>query len=101
MKLKSNNINLGNQEREANTTQISSIADLCGTARSRRSILSKLTLKNDSQTTRGACEPQRLTSFADGGKCNLLVARITPASTTIPVRMPDSRISAGTGSADQ
>lgn len=32
---------------------------------------------------------------------SLLVANITPASTTIPVRMPDKRMSAGTGSADQ
>jgi hypothetical protein len=50
-----------------------------------------------------ACEfeSQRVMSSGDGGKCHLPVMNITAASTTIPVRMPESRISAGIGSADQ
>ena len=35
------------------------------------------------------------------GLCRLPVASITAAKTTIPARMPDSRISAGNGAADR
>ena len=40
-------------------------------------------------------------TFGGDDNGSLPVASMTPTSTTIPVKIPDSRMSAGTGSADQ